>query len=232
MLVEVGDAPFARAGAFVVVAEQQPALELATDAAQRGAGEDAFRCAARAHVDVDGRVGIGGGDDAGDVAVTDQHHADAKAAQLGDQRFVARAVEDAGDDLVGSHALGRGDRLDILGRRLVEIDDAGGQARADRDLVHINVGRVEQAARFGDGEHREAVRTGLGADRRAFQRIERDVDRRAVAAADLFPDEQHRRLVALALADHDGAVDVEFVERSAHRLDRRGVRRLFVAAPG
>ena len=43
---------------------------------------------------------------------------------------------------------------------------------------------------------------------------------------------QHRRLVAFALADHDGAVEIEFVERLAHRLDRGGVGRLLVAAAG
>ena len=133
----------------------------------------------------------------------------------------------------GLHALGGGDRRDILGRRLVEIDHALGIARADRDLVHVDVGRVEQPALFGDRQHREAVRPGLGADRGALQRIERDVDLGAVAGrrADLLADEQHRRLVALALADHDGAVHVELVERGAHRLDRGGVGRLFVAAP-
>ena len=52
------------AGDLVLVAEQQPALELAADAAQRGRREHAFRRAARAHVDVDGRFGIGDGDDA------------------------------------------------------------------------------------------------------------------------------------------------------------------------
>ena len=76
------------------------------------------------------------------------------------------------------------------------------------------------------------VGAGLGGDRGAFERIERDVDARAGALrrADLLADVEHRRLVALALADHDGAVDVERVERGAHRLDRGGVGGLLVAA--
>ena len=61
----------------------------------------------------------------------------------------------------------------------VEVDHALGIAGADRELVHIDVGRVEQAALLGDGEHGERVGAGLGGDRRAFERIERDVDRRA-----------------------------------------------------
>jgi hypothetical protein len=74
--------------------------------------------------------------------------------------------------------------------------------------------------------------TGLGTDRGAFQRIERDVDlgAGALGRADLLADEQHRRLVALALTDDDGPVHVELVERGAHRLDGGGVGRLLVAA--
>ena len=52
----------------------------------------------------------------------------------------------------------------------------------------------------------------------------------ALRAADLFADEQHRRLVALAFADDDGAIEIERVERVAHRLDGGGVGGLFVAA--
>ena len=51
-----------------------------------------------------------------------------------------------------------------------------------------------------------------------------------VPVADLLADEEHRRLVALALADHDGAVDRQPVELAAHGVDRRLVGRLLVAA--
>ena len=133
---------------------------------------------------------------------------------------------------VGRDALGGGEARDIVGRRAVEVDHAFGIARADRDLVHVDVGRIEQAALLGDGQHRERVGAGLGGDRRAFERVERDVDARAAALrrADLFADEQHRRLVALAFADDDGAVHRQLVERRAHRLDRGGVGGLLVAA--
>ena len=53
--VEVLDPPAPRAAALVVVAEQQAALDLPADAAQRGGGEHAFGRAARADVDVDRR---------------------------------------------------------------------------------------------------------------------------------------------------------------------------------
>ena len=49
------------------------------------------------------------------------------------------------------------------------------------------------------------------------------------AVADLLADEQHRRLVALALADHDRAVDRQLVQFAPHGVDRRLVGRLLVA---
>ena len=54
-----------------------------------------------------------------------------------------------------------------------------------------------------------------------------------VPASDLLADIEHRRLVALALADHHQPVHVgDLVQRLAHGIDRRLVGRLLVAAPG
>ena len=67
--------------ALVVVAEHQPRLELAADAAQRRRRQHAFGRAALADIDVDaGRLGIGRGDHARDVAVGDQLHGRAHAS--------------------------------------------------------------------------------------------------------------------------------------------------------
>ena len=49
-------------------------------------------------------------------------------------------------------------------------------AGADGDLVHVHVGRVQQAAALRHGEHGERVRHRLGADGRALERIDGDVD--------------------------------------------------------
>ena len=53
----------------------------------------------------------------------------------------------------------------------------------------------------------------------------------SAAGADLFADIEHRRLVALALADHHRAFDGEAVECRAHRVDRHLVGGLFVSPP-
>ena len=130
----------------------------------------------------------------------------------------------------GCHALGLGEIADVLLRRRVEIDHALGIAGADRDLVHVDVGRVEQRAALGHRHGGDRARHVLGAQRRAFERIDRDIDLRPGLAPDLLADEQHRRLVALALADHHGAVDRQLVELAPHGVDRRLVGRLLVAA--
>ena len=70
----------------------------------------------------------------------------------------------------------------------------------------------------------------LGAQRRALQRIDRNVDLEPAFGADLLADEQHRRFVHLAFADHDRAVDRQLVELAPHGVDRGLVGGLFVAA--
>jgi class 3 adenylate cyclase len=54
-------------------------------------------------------------------------------------------------------------------------------------------------------------------------------DLRAGVHADLLANEQHRRLVALAFADHNGALDRQLVELAPHRVDR-GLVGLFLLA--
>ncbi len=76
---------------------------------------------------------------------------------------------------------------------------------------------------------RDRARHVLGAQRGALERIDGYIDLRAGIDADLLADIQHRRLVALALADHDGAFDGQFVELAPHRVDRGLVGRLLVA---
>ena len=59
----------------------------------------------------------------------------------------------------------------------------------------------------------------LGAQRGAFQRIDGNIDFRTAFGADLLADEQHRRFVHLAFADHDGAVDGERRKLAPHGVD-------------
>src|SRR3546814_12892603 len=83
------------------------------------------------------------------------------------------------------------------------------------------------ASFLGNRQHRQRVRASLGRDGRTLQRIERDVDPWPLAdrIADLFPDIQHRRFVALAFANDHRTVVLKIVEIRAHGLYRRSIDR-------
>ena len=66
--------------------------------------------------------------------------------------------------------------------------------------------------------------------RRALERVDGDVDLRRRAVADVLAVVEHRRLVLLALADHDEAVHRDGAEHVAHGVDGGLVGGLLVAA--
>src|SRR5207342_2519328 len=82
--IEIVDSPAPGASNLVVVAEQQAALHLAANAAQRGRRQDALGRTAGADVDVDPGFGVRGGNHAGDVAVGDELDPATERPQLGD----------------------------------------------------------------------------------------------------------------------------------------------------
>ena len=125
-------------------------------------------------------------------------------------------------------------RPQVLGRGIADVDLAGGH-RPDAELLHVGVGGVGQAARLGRGEDRDRAGLAVGDEVGALERVDRDVHSRHVVAvgagpADALADVQHRRLVALALADDDPAGEVDLVHRPAHGLGRGGVGLVLLAA--
>ena len=230
LLVEVLDAHFRGAGLLLFLLGDETALHLAADAAQRRGRQHAFGRTALTDIDVDAGIGIRRRDHAGHVAIGDELHPGACLTHLADKLRMAGAVENAGRDLFDGHALFLGQRADIVGGIGIEIDKALGIAAADGDLVHIGVGRVQERAALRRREHGHRIRHRLGGQRRAFQRIERDIDFRTFARADLLADVEHGRFVAFALADHHNAVDVEDVQFLTHGIDRGLVGLLLVAA--
>src|SRR5690606_24082592 len=126
-------------------------------------------------------------------------------------------------------ALGRSEGRSVFGGRTIEVHGAGRVAGADGDLVHVDVGRVQQAATLGHGQHTYRVGLVLGAEGRAFQRVDGDIHLRTIAGPDRLADVEHRRLVPLALADDDPAIDVDALELRPHGFDSSGVGGLLVA---
>ena len=151
-------------------------------------------------------------------------------ADLLDQPGVAGTVEQHDGDVVLVHVLGLGDRVDVLGHRLADVDDVGGLGAGD-ELLHVEHGRrVEHRVPRGDGHHRDGVVHALGRQRGAVDRVDRDVALGAGAVADLLAVEEHRRVVLLALADHDGAAHADRADHVAHRVDGLLVGVVLVAA--
>jgi hypothetical protein len=221
------------AGPLLVAAVAEPRLDLAAEAAQRGRGQHALGCAADAHDRMDAGARDRARDRGGEVAVGDQLDPGAGLPDLGDQRLVPRPVEDHDRDVVDPAAERLGDPADVVCRTLPDVDFAAGDDRPDAQLVEVRVRGVGQAALLGRGEDGDCVPLAVGDEVGALERIDRDVDLWnvvLVVAADLLADVEHRRLVALALADDDRARELNLVHRPAHGLGR-GLVGLVLLAP-
>ena len=168
-------------------------------------------------------------DDPCHVAIGDQADRRAGLAHRLDRLGVAWPVEQDRRDLRRLHAFRLGQRHDVFVSRSIEIDGALRIARPDGDLVHVAVRRVQQRAFIGDRKRGDRTGHILGAQHRPLERIDGDIDFRSRLGADLLADEQHRRLVELALADHHRAVNRQLVELAAHRVDRGLVGGLVLA---
>ena len=68
-----------------------------------------------------------------------------------------------------------------------------GRPGPDGDLLHVDVGGVEEPALIGERDDGHAIGRALGDDLGAFQRIDRDIHLLA-ALADLLADVEHRAL--------------------------------------
>ena len=171
-------------------------------------------------------AGHRGGDAGRQVAVADQADARAGGADVGDQLLVTRPIEHHDRQLVDLAAEAAGDGAQVLAHRRVEVDQVL-RRRTDDQLLHVEIGRMQQAALLGRRQHRDRVGGAGRAQVGALERIDGDVDLVPLAAAglvllrqaDLLADVEHRRFVALAFADDDRAVDRHGVHLAAHRLD-------------
>ena len=208
-------------------------LDLAAEAAQRRRGEHALGRAADAHDGVHAGARDRARDRGRQVAVADQLDPRARRADLVDQLLVARALEDHDRDVVDAPAERLGDPAEVLARALADVDLARGD-RPDAQLLHVRVGRVDEPAGLRRGEDGDRAGLAVGDEVRALERVDRDVDRLDVGVrfvpADGLADVQHRRLVALALADDDPAGELDLVHRPAHRLGGGGVGLVLLAA--
>jgi len=188
-----------------------------------------MRRPADTHVDVNAGARPGAGDDAADVAVRDQLDPGTDRTDLGDQPGVARPVEDADGQIADLDAPGTRQFLEVAFRALVDVDDIRRQLGAHGQLVHIDVGRIEEAAVAGDRHDRQRVGFATGNGGAALERHDRDIHGRT-AATHPFADIQVFGLSTGALADADGAVDRDLGQRPVHGRRRGFVGGAFVPA--
>ena len=88
---------------------------------------------------------------------------------------------------------------------------------------------MQQSASGSHGDHGHRVGHILGRRCGAFERVQRDVNSRTIARADLFANEQHGRFIPLPFADDDDAGDIQPIQLFAHGIHCRLISGLFVA---
>ena len=147
--------------------------------------------------------------------------------------LVPRPVEDDDHQIFNAPVQYLGNHIQVVRHRRLEIDHAlaGGP---DDDLLHVAVGRVQQASLLRGGQHRNGAGRPCGAQVCTFQRIDRNIHRGIAAAvllANFFADVQHGGFVAFTLADHDGPIHRHRVHDTAHGLGSHLVGILAVALP-
>lgn len=102
--------------ALLLVPGPELALHAAAHALEGRCGDDPLGGAADAEKYIDTRVGPGGRNGTGDISVGNEANTSSCLTDLGDQVFVAVAVEDYGSDVSNVLALPFGDGLEVLGR--------------------------------------------------------------------------------------------------------------------
>ena len=119
--------------------------------------------------------------------------------------------------------------MQVFRQRQVQIDGAL-RSRADNQLFHVHIWRIQETALIAYRHDRQRVRLTHRRHAGAFDGIDGDIYRIAVAGTDALANVQHRRFVDFAFANHDSAVDVDQVEHNAHGVDGGAVGGIFITA--
>lgn len=143
---------------------------------------------------------------------------------------VPRPVQDAHRHVSHRQVLDLGDRSDVFRDRRGDIQHVCGIG-ADGDFVHVeHRRRVEHGAAIGYRQHRDGVGHALAHQRGAVNGVDGKVAFRSVAVAHFFAVVEHWCVVLFAFADDHHPAHGNRVDQFAHRVDRRAVAALLVAA--
>ena len=132
---------------------------------------------------------------------------------------MAGPVEDHRGEVADARPLRLGDPAQVLGGARRDVDRADA-FRPDGDLLHVERGAgIEHRAPLADRDHGQRVVGTVGGERRAVDRIDRDIDLRHRAVTDPLAVVQHRGFVLLAFADDDDSVHLHGAQDGAHGVD-------------
>ncbi len=108
--------------------------------------------------------------------------------------------------------------LEVVRGARVDIHQAVRESWPDGDLVHVDGRDLEEVSALGHREHRHGIRQRLGAERRAFDGVDRKVQyhARRRAGAEALTDIEDGRLAFLALAHDHHAFDREAGDLAVH----------------
>src|SRR3984957_17137312 len=217
---------------LLLVARDQHALDLTPETFRARPCYDPPRGAADAQENVGAGVRPTGRDGTRDVAVGDGKYASTGLANFGEQVIVAWSIEDDDAEFGYWFLQTFGKLREIVGRTRIDVDRATG-SRSHGDLVHVDArAGVEHRASLRKCDDRQCPVAAHRSERRSVDGVDRDVHEWWATVTDLLAVVEHRRVVLFAFTDHHNTVHGNAAEDEAHRIDRRTVGRVLVAATG
>src|SRR5688500_6250335 len=119
-------------------------------------------------------AGDGGGDRRREVAISDELDTRAGLADVLDQLLVPLALEDDDGEILHVSAEAVRDDAQVGRDGELHAHFAGGRG-TNTQLLHIDVGRMEQSAALGNGKHADRAVAPGSDEVGAFERVDGDV---------------------------------------------------------
>ena len=146
------------------------------EAAHGGRGQHTLGSAAAAHDRMDPAADHRRPDGRGEIAVADESNAARRRPGFRQSADSCRyAIEHDHDEVLDVPVEAPGDLLQVVRDRRIEIHRVL-RLRSDDQLLHVNVGRVQQPAPLGGGQHGDRTRGSGGAEVRALEGVDGDID--------------------------------------------------------
>ena len=201
----------------------QLTLEVTTKSAHGSGGDDTFRGSTNAHQAVSSGASETAGDGGLNVTIRDGLNASTGGTDLSDQIFVTGPIHHHDVQLVDGETQALTEDLDVFSGRFTDVHLALGSRRSSQ-LLHVEVGGIEQTTAIGSGKNSHRAALVEGAEVGAFTRINSEIHARTIASTDLFSDVEHGSLVAFALTDDDAALHLNLIHALAHGINGQCIR--------